>query len=108
MCVCLQGKDVAIKYIHWNGDPTELRSLQHELTVLARLKVCAPAAARGAAAGHQALLRATHLPVQALATAAPAACTDAMITDVTTQNLLGQALAPRPLAQGPKHLPGLL
>lgn len=35
------GEDVAIKYIRWNGDPQELRSLQHELTVLARLKVLA-------------------------------------------------------------------
>lgn len=33
------GKDVAIKFIHWNGELSELRSLQHELTILSRLDV---------------------------------------------------------------------
>jgi hypothetical protein len=32
-------RDVAVKFIHWSGEPAELKSLQRELTVLARLKV---------------------------------------------------------------------
>jgi len=32
------GRDVAVKFIHWNGELPELRSLQHELTILSRLK----------------------------------------------------------------------
>ncbi len=33
-------QDVAIKFIHWNGELAELRSLQHELVILSRLNVC--------------------------------------------------------------------
>ncbi len=37
-----QGRDVAIKYLNWNGEQDELESLQKELVVMSRLKVRAP------------------------------------------------------------------
>jgi hypothetical protein len=35
----MQGKEVAIKFVRWNGDMYELRSLQQEFNVMAALKV---------------------------------------------------------------------